>query len=137
MFLAELDNCADCPNESYENALKSYQLMGAALNRTGRAIFYMSELGTEYGCPTNARGKCQPGGNDTEIAPSIFNTDRVGRDISPDFTAVLQLIDTDEPHAPKARPGFFNDMDMVGHIIPLSIFDADRLSFSPALFSAT
>lgn len=90
--------------------------MGEALNRTGRAIFYMSELGTEYGCPTNARGKCQPGGNDTEIAPSIFNTDRVGRDISPDFAAVLQLIDTDEPHASKARPGFYNDMDMVGHL---------------------
>ena len=37
---AELDNCGDCPNENYTNALKSYQLMGEALNKTGRPIFY-------------------------------------------------------------------------------------------------
>jgi hypothetical protein len=45
----KLDNCRSCPNESYATALRHYSAMGAALNRTGRPIFYMSEFGTEYG----------------------------------------------------------------------------------------
>ena len=39
----KLDNCGSCPNESYATALKHYSAMGAALNATGRPIFY-SEL---------------------------------------------------------------------------------------------
>ena len=86
--------------------------MGQALNKTGRPIFYMSELGTEYGMlPGGHAGPHVGKGADTKIAPSIFNTDRVGNDINAHWASVIGLVDDDEHHAPNARPGFFNDMD--------------------------
>lgn len=110
----KLDNCGDCPNENYANALASYQLMGQALNKTGRPIFYMSELGTEYGMlPGGHAGPHTGPGVDTAVAPKLFNTDRVGNDINAHWKSVIGLVDDDEPHAPNARPGFFNDMDML------------------------
>lgn len=110
----KLDNCGSCPNESYPTALKHYTAMGAALNATGRPIFYMSEFGTEYGIPPGGHAGPHVGpGNDSAIAPQIFNTDRIGRDIAPNWGAVLELIDDDQPHAPHARPGFFNDVEML------------------------
>ena len=86
--------------------------MGQALNKTGRPIFYMSELGTEYGMlPGGHAGPHVGKGADTAIAPKIFNTDRVGNDINAHWASVIGLVDDDEHHAPNARPGFFNDMD--------------------------
>ena len=72
----------------------------------------MSEFGTEYGLPPGGHAGPHVGpGNDSLIAPSIFNTDRIGRDIAPNWKAVSELIDDDMPHAPFARPGFYNDLD--------------------------
>ena len=50
----KLDNCASCPNESYATALRHYSAMGAALNKTGRPIFYMSGVCVVCICDSSA-----------------------------------------------------------------------------------
>jgi alpha-galactosidase len=110
----KLDNCRSCPNESYATALQHYSAMGAALNATGRPIFYMSEFGTEYGLPPGGHAGPHVGpGNDSLVAPSIFNTDRIGGDIQCNWKSVMSLVDDDIPHQPFASPGFFNDVEML------------------------
>ena len=65
-----------------------------------RRIFYSNEL-----VPAEAAGLY-------EAAWTFSNSARVGGDINLSWGAVVRMIDIDEPLAPWAGPGFWNDCDV-------------------------
>ena len=95
----KFDNCRDCPPTT--SAIVQFAQMATALNATGRRIFYSNEL-----IPSEA-GDLYP------TAWQFSNSARVGGDISPSWSNIVGMIDTDEPLAPWAGPGFWNDCDML------------------------
>ena len=95
----KFDNCRDCPATTAP--IVQFAQMATALNATGRRIFYSNEL-----IPSEAAGLY-------ESAWTFSNSARVGGDINPSWGAVVRMIDTGEPLAPWAGPGFWNDCDML------------------------
>jgi hypothetical protein len=95
----KFDNCRDCPPTT--SAVVQFAQMATALNATGRRIFYSNEL-----VPSEASGLYP-------TAWQFSNSARVGGDISPSWSHIVGMIDTTEPLAPWAGPGFWNDCDML------------------------
>jgi alpha-galactosidase len=92
--LLKLDNCqySGDPQEAYAK-------VGAALNATGRPIFFMA---------------CSWGTNNPWIElPAIVNSYRIDHDNSPDFNDMLRIVSNAEGLAKFAGPGHFLDLDML------------------------
>jgi alpha-galactosidase len=89
--------------------LSSFAVMRDALRGTERPIVYSINPGNSSGCP--------PTGPTTSTCgldlPSIANLWRIGFDINASWSSIAGLIDQDAPLAPYARPGHWNDPDML------------------------
>ncbi len=77
----------------------AFALMGAALRSTGRPIVYSI---SEYGV-----------GRPWEWAPGVAQLWRTTHDIRPTWKSIIGRIDSQAPLAPFARPGAWNDPDML------------------------
>ena len=89
------DNC----NHAGEPQLQRYKAMQRALDHTGRAIIYAI-------CQW---GKYRP----WTWAPAVGNLWRTARDIHDDWTSIFTTIRVNERLARYARPGHWNDPDML------------------------
>lgn len=93
--LVKVDNCF---NDNIAPEMR-YPIMGAALNNSGRAIFFaMCEWGDD---------------NPAEWAPAIANSWRTTGDIKPNWASVLSNLDKNNDWATYAGPGGWNDPDML------------------------
>jgi alpha-galactosidase len=89
------DNC----NNQGRDAVQRYTRMRDALARTGRPIVFSI---------------CEWGSNQPwRWAPGVGNLWRTTDDINDSWGSLLSIIKQNSPHAPYARPGAWNDPDML------------------------
>eukprot|EP00123_Amoebidium_parasiticum_P015039 comp22754_c0_seq1/m.35515 comp22754_c0_seq1/g.35515 ORF comp22754_c0_seq1/g.35515 comp22754_c0_seq1/m.35515 type:complete len:429 (-) comp22754_c0_seq1:79-1365(-) len=91
----KLDNCN---NQNVSGHIR-YPAMRDALNKTGRPIFYSI---------------CSWGREDVQTwAADVGNSWRTTDDITPDWNQIMKLLDWNEPSWKYAKPGAWNDPDML------------------------
>ena len=100
------DNCKQAPGQDTRAAtIKRYTDMSdglaAARKATGQAIVFSLCQKGDNGIPTE------------DWSPSVGNLWRTTSDIHPNWARISSLIDKNIPLAPYARPGAWNDPDML------------------------
>ena len=116
--LLKLDNCQYAGDPT-----SAYAKVGAALNATGRPIFYMA---------------CSWGTNNPWVElPGIANSFRIDHDNSPNFDDMLRIISNAEGLARFAGPGHWLDLDMleVGNLGDEDWYTTTHLEVDKAQFA--
>ena len=106
----------DCVVPEGATAEEDYAKMSAAIRATGRPMVFSVK-------------QSEP----IELAPKICNMRRVGRDIKDFFYDMIREVDTNHEQglAKYARPGFWNDMDMmeIGNGLMDEVEERTHMSF--------
>jgi alpha-galactosidase len=93
------DNCSNAGSTTTEEYIERYRAMGEALAATGRPIVYSI---------------CEWGVNDPWTwAGDLGHLWRTTDDISDDWDSLKSIVNANAPLAPYARPGAWNDPDML------------------------